>query len=141
MSREFMHVADALRLQRGRRGPADAAADINVNARGLSLERAEHQLVAAKHVDAQPVHVLESVVQQRNEIGSVRQRVRFVAQQGYGLRVQQLVICHGVSRPWSVVFVVERKCQNVADVRRTGCEHQEALEAHCDTRTFREAGL
>ena len=80
-----MNVGHALRLQRGRRGSADAAAERYVHARGLSLERTEHQFITAQHVNAEPVDVVERVVKQRDEVGSIRERVRFIPEQRLGL--------------------------------------------------------
>ena len=44
-----------------------------------------HQFITAQHVNTEPVNVVECVVEQRDEIGSARERVGFITEQRLGL--------------------------------------------------------
>ena len=83
-----MHIRYALRFLHRRRRATYAAADRDVHAGGLSLERTQHEVVAAQHINSKPVHIVERVVQQRNEVCCIGKCVRFVAEQSIHLGIE-----------------------------------------------------
>ena len=75
-----MHVGDALGCARRSGRAADTPAHFDARDRCKALERAEHELVVAQEIESQPVDVVERVVENRDEVGGVRQRVALVTQ-------------------------------------------------------------
>ena len=74
---EGAHVGDDDRLAAGGRRAAHPLADRDPNARGLALEGAEHELVAAEQIEAAPVDPRERVSQEPCGVGEVREGVEF----------------------------------------------------------------
>ena len=56
-----------------------AAAERNAHTGRLALVRAQHKLITAQHIDAEPVDVFQSVKQQADKIACIGERVGLVA--------------------------------------------------------------
>ena len=81
MTRESVYVGNALRFPSSGRRAADAPAHRDMHTGRLSLEWPEYEFLATKHIEPQPVDVVEGVVEQRHEVGRVRKRIRLVLDQ------------------------------------------------------------
>src|SRR5690348_16929168 len=79
----------AARLRRGR--SADALAERNAHARGLALERTEHELLAAQPVEARPVEIGERMEDERREVRGIRGAVALALEKRARERAQLLV--------------------------------------------------
>jgi hypothetical protein len=69
-------------------GPADTAAQRDSDAGDFALEGAEHQIMAAKKVEPDPVYSGQCLEKQCGQIGGIGQTVAFIGEQGRELLVQ-----------------------------------------------------
>ena len=84
MAGKGVDVGDALRLQAGRRRPADALAERDADAGGAALERPEHQLAIDRAIEAGPVEIGQCLPEQGRDIGHIGDAVGLAGGQRLG---------------------------------------------------------